>query len=349
MTVRLDARGGASPAPPLDPESPLGAGPLAADVRFPLADWIDDHAECRHDLGSSGMRGSVRHPLPTRSEVRRATESELCRQLADMVGVDASRVFLTHGATEANSWAIFYLRGRHPTRSARCRVRYPEYPPLFDTARSAGFRLTTATGTSELAVISQPRNPVGDRWGAAQLAEWTEGSRATLVDETFREFTTAPSVRRLGLAGLWTTSTFTKVYGADDLRVGFVVPPEEEAEAFSRFHGLVTDRIAPYSVAGALAVLSHREAILREVRSIFVRHAGLWRRANPGGPEPAAPLAFDDPVPGGGDRFARRCLRSSVLVSPGAYFGRATGVRVTMTRRSFPRDFAAYLRVRAAA
>jgi aspartate/methionine/tyrosine aminotransferase len=315
-------------------------------VRFPLADWIDSHSTCRYNFGGSGMHGTVRHPTPSRSGLRSASASELREELGRLLGVATSRVFLTHGATEANAWTVAYLARRAGGRAPRCRVEFPEYPPLFDLARWAGFRIVPDRGPSELAVVSQPRNPVGELWSAERLTAWSRDARATVVDETFREFTTARSVQRLGIRGLWSTGSFTKVYGADDLRVGFVVPPEDEQGSFARFHGLATDQIPQYSVAGALATLADRTRILREVRAVVGRNQALWQRATPGAPELAAPVAFDDPVPGDGDRFARRCLRSSILVCPGTYFGRGSGVRVGLTRRSFPRDLAAYLRLR---
>ncbi|MGI0071696.1 MAG: aminotransferase class I/II-fold pyridoxal phosphate-dependent enzyme [Thermoplasmata archaeon] len=318
-------------------------------MRFPLGDWIDDHSECRHHLGSSGMAGTVRHPTPTPAAVRSARDVDLLRAFADLVEVDRSRVFLTHGATEANAWAVTYLARRRRGRVPRCRVELPEYPPLFDVAASAGFRVVPHGGPSDLAILSQPRNPVGDRWSGSRLAEWADSARATVVDETFREFTPARSVQHLDLPGLWTTGSLTKAYGGDDLRVGYIVAPEEEQAEFARFHGLVTDELANYSVAGALATLAARARILREVRSVVGRNAALWRRANPEAPALAGPVTFDDPVPPDGDRFARRCLRASVLVCPGSLFGRASGVRVGLTRRSFPRDLSVYLRVRDAA
>ena len=315
-------------------------------MRFPLADWVDEHAGCRYNLGSSGMRESIQHPLPSPSEVRSASEERLRRELGELIGVSPARVFLTHGATEANAWAVTYLSRHRAGRPARSRVQYPEYPPLFDLARSAGYRLVTGPGPAALAVVSQPRNPMGDLWPAERFAEWSREAHATVVDETFREFTPAPSLQRRGLPGLWSTGSFTKVYGADDLRVGYVVPPEGERDAFARFHGLVADEMPDYSIAGALAILTARERLLRQVRSVFDRNQGLWRRATPKGPALAAPVAFDDPVYPDGERFARRCLRASVLVCPGSLFGRASGVRVCLTRRSFPRDLGEYLRSR---
>ncbi len=314
-------------------------------MRFPLADYLDARAGCRFDLGSSGMRGTVRPPRPTAAEVRRASEAELRRRLADLSGVEAARLFLTHGATEANFLAVAYLARRRGVRP-RARVALPEYPPLVDLVRAAGYRATAAAGPVDLAVISQPHNPVGDLWSPARLAAWAAGARATVVDETFREFTDARSVQHLGLPRLWSTGSFTKLYGADELRVGFVIPPAEDRRGFAEFHGLVADEIAPYSVAGALATLDARERIRRTVRSVVARNQDLWRRAVPGGPPLAAPFAFDDPVPGGGARFAARLLRVSVLVAPGGFFGRPSGVRVGLTRRSFPDGLARYLRVR---
>ncbi len=314
-------------------------------MRFPLADYLDARSDLKFDLGSSGMRGTVRPPRPSRAAVARATEEELRHRLAEQVGVDPRRLFLTHGATESNFLAVTFLARRRPPR-ARARIALPEYPPIIDLVRSTGFRPTTAAGPAELAIVSQPHNPVGDLWPRDRLAEWADGARAVVVDETFREFTEAPSVQRR-LPGTWSTGSFTKLYGADALRVGFVVAPAEERLAFARFHGVVTDEIAPYSVAGALATLDARDRIRRIVRAVVGRNQALWRRAHPDGPVLAAPFAFDDPVPGGGRRFARRLEAASVLVAPGDFFGRARGVRVGLTRRSFPQGLARYLRVRA--
>ncbi len=316
---------------------------------FPLADWINSHDRCRYNLGASGMSGSVRHPVPSPSQRREATASELARRIADLLDVDSSRLFLTHGATEANALVVGYLSRERAGRVRRCRVAFPEYPPLFDLARSAGFRLVTRDGPTELAIVSQPRNPVGDLWSGERLREWASASREVIVDETFREFTPVASVQRFDIPGLWSTGSLTKAYAADDLRVGFVVAPESEQERFARYHGLVADGIAAYSVAGALATLAVRERLLRQVRAIVGRNQALWRRVSPTGPALAAPITFDDPVIPDGDRFAHRCLRASVLVCPGSLFGRASGVRVGLTRRSFPRDLEQYLRLRAAA
>jgi histidinol-phosphate/aromatic aminotransferase/cobyric acid decarboxylase-like protein len=315
-------------------------------MRFPLADWIDDHPGCRYSFGSSGMYGVVRPRVPTARQIRTASERELRARLAELVDVAPDRVFLGPGATQANAWVTWFVaRGTHG-HAPRCRVDYPEYPPLFDGARAAGFRLEEPKkGRSDLAVVSQPRNPVGDLWSRERFAAFAGSARATLVDETFREFSPARSVLRWSLPGVWATGTFTKVYGGDDLRVGFVVAPEDGHAAFARFHGLVADEMARYSVAGALATLDARTSILARVRRIIDRNQRAWRVARPHGPKLAASVVFDAPVTPSGDSLARRCLRRSILVSSGSFFGDPTGVRLGLTRPSFATDLPHYLAV----
>ncbi len=315
---------------------------------FPLADWINDHSDCRHNLAQSGMRGSIAPPTPTARDLRAADPKELRRRLADLLGTDPSGVFLTHGATEGNA-AVLQFLGRRKGRSGACRVRRPEYPPLLDAARWSGFRLTERAGPAHLAVISQPRNPEGDLWDLPRLVRWTEGAANTLVDETFREFANAPSLSELGDSAVWRTGSFTKFYAADALRVGFVVAPPEEVPAFARYHGLLCSGLSDYSVAAAEVALRNRESFRREVGAVLAPNRELWRSRFPSDPVPVAPVAFDRAIPEDREGFVGRCLGSSVLVCPGRLFEEEGGVRICLTRRSFPRDLAAYLRVREAA
>ncbi len=315
-------------------------------MRFPLADWIDDHDDCRHKLGSSGMRGSIRRPpLPDPGPTPPEAD-ELVEALARSVDVDASRVFLTHGATEANAWVAFFLARTRTGSNRACRVRFPEYPPLFDLAHAAGWAVHDDARPAGLAVVSQPRNPEGDRWSAEALFRWADGARHLLIDETFREFARAPSFAAAARPRLWTTGTFTKFFGADDLRVGFVVAPEEAKEGFRRFIGLVSDEIPDRSVAGALELLRRIDDVRAQVDRLMDRNRSALRRALPGTVPPLAPVHFDRGLAESGDRLARRCLEASVLVCPGSFFGEPGGVRICLTHRSFPEDLAAYLRVR---
>ncbi len=318
-------------------------------MSFPLAEWNDRHARCRHNLAISGMVGTIPSPVPSPAEVRRADADELRGLLAEDLGVDARRVFLTTGASEANALAILFLaRLRKGGAAGACRVCPPEYPPMFDTAQWAGFRLTEGAGTAEIAIVSQPRNPEGDLWERTRFLDWASDARSVLVDETFREFAGTRSLLGTDHPGLWASGSFTKFFAGDDLRVGFLVAPEERAPEFARFYGLVTNLLAPFSVAGATRALRDREKIRRKVLAVQRANVAVARTSFPRLRPPVGPVMFDRPETGeGGDALAHRALRASILVCPGSFFGDPSGVRLCLTRRSFPADLEAYLGVRA--
>ncbi len=314
-------------------------------MRFPLADFLDAHRDCRHNLGESGMHGTLPPPpAPARTRGREVLD-DLREELARSIGIPPDRLTLTHGATEANAWVTFYLRRGTGVRRPSCRVRLPEYPPLFEVAQAAGFRLVEDQQRAQLAVVSRPRNPEGDLWDRSRLLAWAEGAPQLLVDETFREFADARSLARGGDRGIWVSGSFTKFYGADDLRVGYVIAPPEEAERFGRFAGLVLDELSPASAAGALTLLRRRTAVRREVRRVLDRNLAVLAAADPTSPRPVGPVYFDRSVTDA-DRLVDRCLEASVLVTPGRFFGEPGGVRIGLTRRSFPKDLDAYLRIR---
>jgi len=299
------------------------------------------------------MFGVVEPPRVDPRLVRSRTEDEwtdeLRARLAEHLRVDRTRLFLTHGASEANSWVMFFVGREGRTGSHRCRVQLPEYPPLLEVARLAGYRPHSGPGRVPLALLSLPRNPEGVGWTSQDLSEWAEGSRALLVDETFREFSGRPSRAEAGDRGVWTTGSFTKFYGADLIRVGFAVAPPEAADEFRRFHAVVADDLPPASSAAAVEILRRWGSISRRVRTIFDRNRTALRQALLAVPSLDAPVYFDRDPTGDGDRLANRCLRASVLVCPGSLFGAPEGVRICLTRPTFPTDLEAYLEVRGGA
>lgn len=315
---------------------------------FPLARWIDDHLDLPHNLASSGMLGELRSTQRILRRPPPATPWELREEVASGLEVAPDRVFLTHGATEGATLTLFYLARRLATatgRTPRAGIRWPEYPPLVAIAREAGFSMR---GVPDVRIVSSPNNPTGGSSEIGNAAGSSPRNRgAWVVDETFREFTTAPSWGRLGRPGLWCTGTLTKVYGADSVRVGWTVAPPESAADFARFHGVVADGIPPASVSAATSLLRERATVLCESRSIFATNRAALRRAFPATPHLSAPLWFDvGGTADAGDRLAIAGLGAGVLVCPGSFFGNARGVRVTLTRRSFPDDLEAYRALR---
>jgi histidinol-phosphate/aromatic aminotransferase/cobyric acid decarboxylase-like protein len=316
-------------------------------MSFPLGDWIDDHSDVAHNLGVSGMVGSLRTTPRALTRLPRPDPDRLRAALARLLGVPAEALFLTHGASEGNAIVLHHLAvelRRKLGRAPRLRVELPEYPPIPETGRVAGFSVVGALSPADAVALSAPRNPLGTPVGEGELADLSEGIRAVLVDETFREFGDRPSSASSRQRGRWVTGTFTKVYGADAIRVGYVAAPPDAVASFARYHGLVTDRVPLHSVSSALALLRDRSTILAEARRIFRANERALRAEVPELPPLGAPVWFDRGFDGG--RLAYRALRSGVLVCPGSFFGARNGVRIGLTRRSFPDDLAAYLAVR---
>jgi histidinol-phosphate/aromatic aminotransferase/cobyric acid decarboxylase-like protein len=316
---------------------------------FPLAAWIEGHARCRYNLGESGMLGSLRSTPRLLRRLLRASPGEVVRRIAGLHQVALDRVFLTHGATEANALVLLYLvrRARAAAHHATARIEPPEYPSLREAAMAVGFRVGSDIRGADVAVISNPNNPTG-RWVAPdELVSRAHDARELVVDETFREYGPHRSVAAEG-GGVWTTGSLTKSYGADEVRLGWAIAPPEQAGTFGRFHGIVADPIPDLSLRSAAAVLRHRDEVLAETRRIVGANLRHLREAVPDAPSLAAPVWFDRGRNGlPGDALALAGLRRSVLVSPGSFFGDARGVRVTLTRRTFARDLAHYLPVRA--
>ena len=319
-------------------------------MSFPLADWVLGHADVPHNLARSGMEGSLR-TVPRLLRRRPDPDPERLRAvLGRLNGVPSRRVFLTHGASEGNALALLYLRRRLGSGRAAPPTLYapvPEYPPIPDAAREVGFEIAERPDGADAIALSAPRNPFGTPVPMGDIARLSEDTAAILVDQTFREFSVAAPVTRSRLPNLWATGSSTKVYGAEDIRVGFVIAPDAEREAFARLHGLFLDRLPPVSVSSALAILDHRDEALAEARGILRRNETALRAAFDEVPRLAAPVWFDRAADGfDGDAFSHRLLRQGILVCPGSFFGVRNGVRLCLTRRSFPEDLDAYRRVR---
>lgn len=316
----------------------------------PILLWLNSHARLPHNLGLSGMAGELRTvPRLLRNPPRSSLE-EVTDLLARMHGVSRSRIFVTHGATEGAGLVLQFL-GRTlrvgAGRAPRARIRSPEYPFLPEVARLSGFHVVAAGDAADIAIGSCPNNPEGRGATRAELDRLLSGCAASLIDETFLGFSSAPSLARLDRRGLWLTGTLTKLWGADHVRVGWVIPPETMERKFRWYFTHVADGIAGASVDAAATLLAHRREVARESRGILGRNNRELRRRIPSAPLLDAPVWFDRGEGGwDGDRLASEAARAGVLVCPGSLFGDPSGVRICLTRRSFPRDLAAYVEVR---
>jgi histidinol-phosphate/aromatic aminotransferase/cobyric acid decarboxylase-like protein len=316
---------------------------------FPLGQWVDSHRAVRHNLARSGMVGTLESVPRLLIDPPPAEPEQVRALLAGSHGVHRNEVFLTHGAHEANFLALVFLatRARGNSRRLTVRIDRPEYPQITDAVAAAGGRVVSGTQRADVWALSNPNNPTG-RWRPPHgIRKGLDDSEVILVDEAYREFTDVSSAAGAPEENLWVTGTFTKVYGADEIRVGWSIPPSSARAAYARFHAVAADRIAERSIRAALAILSAREEVLQEVRSKFGRNVRAFQTAVRGAEAPSGPVWFDrgeGKLPG--DRVQAAALRRSILVCSGTFFGDPTGVRICLTRPSFPGDLSQYLKVR---
>ena len=322
------------------------------DYPTPLAAWILAHPGTPHDLSLSGMLGALESTREILGQPPQEGDPERLRALlAGQLGVDPSRLYLTHGAHEGNALVMLHLRRKVGVRrrGAGPTVCLPraEYDQLRLAAAWTGFSEKGRPGAYDLRACSNPSNPLGVNLPREELEGSGDTGTSLLVDETFREFSDRPSLAQERRPRLWVTGTFTKAYGADAIRIGWVVTPPGEAVAFASAHGLLLDRPAGASVGWAISLLEQRDRVLSEARGIFRRNEKVLREEFPDLPELSAPVAFDR-LPRGVDtrRLAEKAVLQGVLVCPGGYFGDPSGIRLCLTRRSFPEDLRAYLEVR---
>lgn len=318
--------------------------------RFPLADWIDAHEELPYQLGASGMKHQLR---TTREHLALGPRSApddvaLREEVAARLAVEPPRLFLTHGASEANALVVAFValqveRSAPGPPTVRC--PRPEYPPLVEATRLCGYREVPG-GSADLLVRSEPNNPTGYRLGLPELERRFAECRRWLVDETFREFTDARSIAARRSERTYVTGTLTKAFGADAVRLGWVVVPPEDRERFATFHGIMTDEIPDPSVGLARDLLADASAILGETRGIFQRNRELLAARLPDLGELDGPVAFDRPGVPDTEALCRAALERGVLTSPGRFFDDPTGVRLGLTRPSFAAALEAYLAVR---
>lgn len=317
---------------------------------FPLGQWVLAHSGVRHNLSLSGMGGALTS-VPRLLKRPPAADSDSLRALlAELHSVAPAEVFLTHGAHEANFLALAFLssESRRDGRRFTVRVDAPEYPPFVDLAGAVGASRIVAPGRASVWLLSNPNNPTGTWRSRRQLLDEGSETGTIVVDEAFREFTDAASMAATADQKFWVTGTFTKVYGADEIRVGWSIPPGRWRAAYARFHPVASDRLAERSVRSAVAILRARPQVLRESRGIFQRNVKALPRVVTGRGALAAPLWFDRGRAGlPGDAVQAAALRRSVLVSSGSFFGDPHGIRICLTRHTFPRDLARYLEVRA--
>lgn len=342
--------------------------PKAIRKESPYLTWAKVQRSIELDLAGSGVPPCTRDELGPAEMDAPLTERNdygwppLVARLAQRYRVAEASVVVAAGASMANHLAMATLLapGDHVL------VESPIYDPLalvpplwgarvefFTRAALSAYRLDVdavrdrLTGRTRLVVISNLHNPSGALASDADLSALAElGDRFgfhVLVDEVYREWlhgghTTDGREAGLTLSSrIVVTSSMTKAFGLNGLRIGWVLAEPELARRMRRFAGLFDNIVAHPSERLAAQALDRAHAILDPRRQMVTDNRHLlrtWLQATPAvrWTEPAAgTVAWLDLGIGDTTDFTERLVREHrTAIVPGHFFRDPTHVRVAL-------------------
>ena len=284
--------------------------------------------------------------------------------IAALAGVRAEDVITTQGT----ALGLFLLAFELCRLGDEAVIATPCFPPSRDslvgtgvTLREChltfdrGYRLTPEAHQpllnekTKLVSIASPQNPSGVRTDLAEIREIldlmrTKAPAARLfVDETYREATYGDELPPQSAAALdeaiITGGSVSKAHGAPGLRVGWLTvrdPKLRERLTVAKMNLVISG--SPLDETLAATVLDHREAILRQRRTLLAtglstvaasvgNQAGMVQWVKPDGGALCClrlnPTAFDAAAI---NRFWSALPKSDLQIGDGSWFGESSAV-----------------------
>lgn len=342
--------------------------------RLAYLEWITGRPDVAlYDLGSSDLGGDRSHelevvPAPLDGLDDPPTGATLETQIAGEYGVEPEQVLVTAGATLANviavATALQQEAGEDGKGTQQVLVEQPSYEPLVKSPAALGadvnrfsrgddFQLdpdrvkAAVTDSTALVTVTNRHNPSGalaSRNSLAALADVVSdnGSRL-LVDEVYAPYVPEPQDGPFGgpsavdLENTVVTSSLTKFYGLDDLRIGWLIADEafvDHARSVA-YHFL---GVADTSRALGKRALHNADRLDERSRTLLGENADLLgefldeRDDLEGFLADGSPFAFLDPVNADGDEVTQAAWEVGLLVVPGRFFENDDRIRVSLGR-----------------
>jgi aspartate/methionine/tyrosine aminotransferase len=342
--------------------------------RLDYLEWIDGRPDvAMYDLGSSALRGERDHepeatPEPLEGLDDPPTGATLEMQIAGEYGVEPEQVLVTAGATLANllaaATALHVGPDEDSEKKRRVLVEKPAYEPLVKTPAALGAEVDrflrgdhyelapervekATTDRTRLVTVTNRHNPSGaltDRETLSEAADIAgENGARLLVDEVYAPYVEdtveggfgGPTAA--GLENAVVTSSLTKFYGLDDLRIGWLVADEAfvERARSTAYHFM---GVADTNRALGKRALHNADHIAEQSRTLLRENAALLREFLDqrddveGFLATGSPFAFLDPVNATGDEVTEAAWEEGLLVVPGRFFGDEDRIRVSLGR-----------------
>ncbi len=233
-----------------------------------------------------------------------------CAALAAEIGVDADRLVLTNGGSEA----IALVARLHPVG----RIDDPEF--------SLYRRHLEVTGPDGRRWRSNPSNPLGRLATPGELA----GSEAGVWDEAFFALATGRwTERSLDGTGAWRIGSLTKLWACPGLRLGYVIAPDaEQADALRRIQPMWSVNALALSIVAPLLAMTDLAGWATSIRTCRHEFADAVRSLGFAIRETDANWLLVDGV----DDLRGALAPHGVLVRDCSNFGLAATARVAVPR-----------------
>ncbi len=298
-------------------------------VRFEIGEWIESH-KGMYDLMQSGLTGRI--------DLSKYFDScgfeepdELKKLIAEINGTEKELVSLTHGATEAVATVAKVLRLSGIDK-------FDHFIPEYEMLYKAPMIESMKKGKGAL-FFSDPNNPTSLR------TEIPKGYSYYIIDETFLQFVTdLDKVKRD--KNSFRINTFTKFYGGDEVRVGYVISPNIALkESLEKLQGITYEPVSKHSICVAKKILEDNDRLKEEARGISAEnfetlktYMGKLRFYLNRRPQPAtvAFLDYSEYSSQGNVEISEMLYKKGISVVPAKFFGtEGSYFRVAYTRKNF--------------
>lgn len=212
---------------------------------FPFPHYLNLHAQDFFDFLNSDIDG----------------EEELIGALSRKYSTDEENILPTVGGTESIYIGIMSLRSR------KILLHVPEYEPFIRVARLAEKEIILKditgdessgqiTDSSYAAAFTSPNNPLGI---LADLKNY-RSFKEIFVDETFANYSAMDELP-LNDFNITVSGTMSKLFGASETRVGWLISSPSNVERYSRLRDLTTNKTSEYSMYISSLILNHEKEI----------------------------------------------------------------------------------------
>ncbi|MFB6253242.1 MAG: pyridoxal phosphate-dependent aminotransferase [Halobacteriaceae archaeon] len=332
--------------------------------------WISGRPEVAlHDLGTSELWGDRDHeprPIPPilQNKDDPPTGATLEVQLAQKYDVQPQQVVITAGASQANFLSI--ATKIQQRNESHVLVEKPTYEPLRKIPAALGATVNrfsrseqyeidpkvisqSLTPETDLIIITNRHNPSGvstSRDTLTQIAQLAvENDCYLLIDEVYGPYRDPDSATDRGLGGISgvgldntiITNSLTKFYGLGDVRIGWVIGPQETIEDVRKIKDY-SQCVGQTNRALGQRALHHSDDMESRAYDLIRQNSAILsdfvaQRSDIAGFVPENnTFCFVKCTTMDGDQLVNKAWEQGILLVPGRFFEDSDRIRISLGR-----------------